>query len=348
MSISADGLRQAPATPEHGAWSWLAARAALTPDREALVDGTDYATYGLDYFTPTVYQINMLAPQHPIGGNLSGWRSVYFSNNYMQWGKPGAGAVKIAEIPNQPGKNPIFCYETGAAMVGLNAPARRVGMFLYDLTPGILTVDGFKLFDNSVKWAMNCASLNNLLVAPQSELVFNAFKKQGEVELKWISRTGERNENFVIERSSDNENWSAISSKIDGRGDANENLYFQEFDQNPTSGNNFYRLRLTMLDGSELVSNTQMVDFQRIAPFEVFPNPASDKIFVNLKPIAGQPATLRLFNQQGIQSAEWKIDEAPADPLELSVDGQSNGQYILWIYNENHRPEARKVVIFKE
>ncbi|HUQ17677.1 MAG TPA: long-chain fatty acid--CoA ligase [Candidatus Saccharimonadales bacterium] len=45
MSFSVDGLRTAPATPEHGAWSWLAARAALTPDREALVDGTLRTTY---------------------------------------------------------------------------------------------------------------------------------------------------------------------------------------------------------------------------------------------------------------------------------------------------------------
>ena len=45
MSFSVDGLRTAPATPEHGAWSWLAARAALTPDREALVDGADRTTY---------------------------------------------------------------------------------------------------------------------------------------------------------------------------------------------------------------------------------------------------------------------------------------------------------------
>ncbi|GAC1699361.1 MAG: long-chain fatty acid--CoA ligase [Candidatus Limnocylindrales bacterium] len=46
MTLSADGLRQVPpVTPERGAWSWLAARAALTPDREALVDGMERATY---------------------------------------------------------------------------------------------------------------------------------------------------------------------------------------------------------------------------------------------------------------------------------------------------------------
>ena len=45
MSSSLDGLRTAPATPERGAWSWLVARAALTPDREALVDGDARITY---------------------------------------------------------------------------------------------------------------------------------------------------------------------------------------------------------------------------------------------------------------------------------------------------------------
>ena len=45
MSLTADGLRTPPVAPERGAWSWLAARAALTPEREALIDGDGRITY---------------------------------------------------------------------------------------------------------------------------------------------------------------------------------------------------------------------------------------------------------------------------------------------------------------
>ena len=45
MNLTPDGLRLVSSTPERGAWSWLAARAALTPDREALVDGDERSTY---------------------------------------------------------------------------------------------------------------------------------------------------------------------------------------------------------------------------------------------------------------------------------------------------------------
>jgi fatty-acyl-CoA synthase len=43
---SGDGLRSGPYTPEHGASAWLAQRAHLTPQREALVDGDLRLTYG--------------------------------------------------------------------------------------------------------------------------------------------------------------------------------------------------------------------------------------------------------------------------------------------------------------
>ena len=47
MSLTADGLRTPPQAPERGAWTWLAARAALTPEREALIDGDARITYRL-------------------------------------------------------------------------------------------------------------------------------------------------------------------------------------------------------------------------------------------------------------------------------------------------------------
>lgn len=49
MSVGAgantDGLRAAFTTPTHGASAWLATRAQLSPDREAIVDGTTRLTY---------------------------------------------------------------------------------------------------------------------------------------------------------------------------------------------------------------------------------------------------------------------------------------------------------------
>src|SRR5262249_23918269 len=47
----------------------------------------------------------------------------------------------------------VFGYEKGAAMFGLSAPARRVGLFLNDTTAAALASNGWRLFDAVVGWA---------------------------------------------------------------------------------------------------------------------------------------------------------------------------------------------------
>lgn len=305
-------------------------------------EGTDFTEFS------STSQANMLSPNHPISGGLSGWQTILTTSSTVRWGKPSAGATRIGEIPNQPNKELIFCYETGASMVGLNAPARRVGLFLTDNLATSLTTVGWKLFDNSIKWAMNCSILNPLShVASTSELVFDAYKNVENIELKWISRTGERNDFFEIERSQDESIWQTIGEKMDGKGEANSPLYFRSFDENPLTGRSFYRLRLVFEDGSERLSETQVIDFQPLAEFELFPNPTSDDLFVNLKSLAGQSATLRLFDINGRPVQVWQLENIVAEPLRLPLAELAAGQYVLWIFNENRRPESRKLTIQK-
>lgn len=71
----------------------------------------------------------------------------------LTWGKPAAGAVLIARLPANAGRIVIFGYEKGAALVGLAAPSRRVGLFLGDSTAANLTANGGALLDAAVRWA---------------------------------------------------------------------------------------------------------------------------------------------------------------------------------------------------
>ena len=65
---------------------------------------------------------------------------------------PNANAAVIARLPGTTTAS-IFAYETGAAMPGLTAPARRVGLFMWDTTPASFTAGGTALFDAAISWA---------------------------------------------------------------------------------------------------------------------------------------------------------------------------------------------------
>jgi hypothetical protein len=92
-------------------------------------------------------------PLHPIAAGLSGAvRVTNAAQTEMNWAQPGPLAHWIATLPGEPTKAGMFAYERGTPMIGLTAPARRVGLFLYNLTATDLTESGWTLFDAAVRW----------------------------------------------------------------------------------------------------------------------------------------------------------------------------------------------------
>jgi fibronectin type 3 domain-containing protein len=124
--------------------------------------GTHYGTQG------TFTQISMVAANasHPLAAGLSGSAlSVSSAGGAWAWAVPTAGAVKIATLTTDATKAVIFGYEKGAAMQGLTAPARRVGLFLGDATATTLNANGGKLFDAAVRWATSSPSAPSFVKA---------------------------------------------------------------------------------------------------------------------------------------------------------------------------------------
>lgn len=89
---------------------------------------------------------------HPLAAGLaSGFSQVYQFSYQLGWARPEPSAVSIANFPGFPTNKTLFGYETGDAMVGISAPARRVGFFM-DATQGLnnMTPSGLALFDRAV------------------------------------------------------------------------------------------------------------------------------------------------------------------------------------------------------
>ena len=98
-------------------------------------------------------QLAIATPSHSMAAGLSGTVTVASSAADFMWGAPNGNALVIATLAGDAGRAAIFGYEAGAAMPGLTAPARRVGLFLMDATPTVLNANGWALFDAAVAWA---------------------------------------------------------------------------------------------------------------------------------------------------------------------------------------------------
>ncbi len=104
-------------------------------------------------------QIDIIDPGHPLAAGLTGTVTVSNVADVVTLGVPNTNAARVATQAGDSGWFTIFAYETGASMVGMTAPARRVGYFLNDTMPDTLTEDGRALFDAAVNWALNSCAL---------------------------------------------------------------------------------------------------------------------------------------------------------------------------------------------
>jgi uncharacterized repeat protein (TIGR01451 family) len=108
-------------------------------------------------------QVSITNSTHPLAAGLSGTVTVVSSGKTFDWGKPNANAISVATVVGDTAKTTIFGYENGAVMPGLTAPARRVGLFLYDDTAASFTTSGTALLDSAIKWARGGASISGTL-----------------------------------------------------------------------------------------------------------------------------------------------------------------------------------------
>jgi DNA-binding protein YbaB len=98
--------------------------------------------------------IQVVKADHPLAAGLAlGNVTITTAAAKFAWGKPSANAVQIARVVGSATQSVVFGYESGVAMVGANAPARRVAWLAERDTPPLLTADGLRLFDAAVFWA---------------------------------------------------------------------------------------------------------------------------------------------------------------------------------------------------
>ena len=91
---------------------------------------------------------------HELTAGLSGEVSISHRNSTIGWGVPGPDAYKIATLNDDPEKCTVFAYDKGMQMPGLEAPAKRLSLFLYRNSADYLKPEGWALFHAAVKWTL--------------------------------------------------------------------------------------------------------------------------------------------------------------------------------------------------
>lgn len=122
---------------------------------------------------------------------------------------------------------------------------------------------------------------------PIELIYFIAEPRENYVELQWKTATQLNNDYFVIEKSTDAQNWSQLVI-VKGAGTTYVPMEYLEIDPHPVIGINYYRLKQVDFDGKYSYSKIVAVEFKRsIANADkepvIFPNPVYQSEVLNIQ-----------------------------------------------------------------
>jgi len=165
-----------------------------------------------------------------------------------------------------------------------------------------------------------------------------------QVQLGWTNDTGYKNDIFEIERSKDGNNWESIGTVESLSTDDTPN-YYRSDDANPFEGFNYYRVKVTYLDGSEAYTETKRVTIADLEDFGIFPNPAQETVNVSLKGYQGKDIFIQIVDQFGKNVQSERLKNVTDSTHQLELQTVQNGIYSLWIFTDGRRPISKKMVV---
>jgi len=159
------------------------------------------------------------------------------------------------------------------------------------------------------------------------------------VQVKWTTQSEQNNDYFIVEKSTDGTHFSTLA-KVVGHGTSTVENNYSAYDNNPVSGDNYYRLVQYDLDGITKDYGTKAVDFKldAAAGISIYPNPISDKINIVFTANNNASVLLQLSNMAGERVYHKKITQIDAqnpNVINLKDLNLVSGIYILTVSDNN-------------
>lgn len=242
-----------------------------------------------------------LGASHPNEANLVAYQQIVEEGSNV-W-TPLNGAVNVANNFVLPAANPYDSYVYGDAYASLT-------------------------FNDKFTLGSTDAPL------PVELLSFTAEKSGDDaVFLKWITATEINSDYFLVQRSKDALNWENIN-RVTAAGNSNIELTYQLFDENPLSGQSYYRLKQFDFGGAYTYSRIRSVNFNQSEEITVYPNPTNGPVYIE----SSVPVNVIVFDLNG----RIVLQEVHTKSIDLST--QPAGVYSVQIQSENSIQHEKIVV----
>nr|WP_294907536.1 hypothetical protein [uncultured Lacibacter sp.] len=268
--------------------------------------------------------------------------STFFNNyNYYQWERSTDGGSTWVSAPERPGQQTFnFTNYSGEY---------RDTAFLPSFVAGT-SYDGYKYrirvgTTNTNLSSGSCALYNDvdiitLGVSPSCDVLpvevvqFNAQLKDALAVLTWKAKQEMNLLGYTIERSADGKLFTAIGT-VNAKGTGTAEVQYMFTDKTPVIGKQFYRLRLTSVEGGSRFSNILFVQPGQTKLFDVhnLVNPFNSKLAFQVTTAESGLIDVQLIDGAGRVTLSKKLPvQKGSNAVLLDVPSQlQTGTYLLRI-----------------
>jgi hypothetical protein len=165
---------------------------------------------------------------------------------------------------------------------------------------------------------------------PIKLMSFNAEKEGSAVNISWKVGDNETGDYFVVEKSADGKNFTAIAT-VETSGSKGTSIYSST--DNSSAGTAYYRLKIVNRDNSVSYSKVVIVKGENEnVDVRLLNNPASANLNISYKADKQINTTLKVYSISGAQVYQTKLNaSAGTNNISVPVQQLRNGSYVLVI-----------------
>jgi CotH kinase protein/GEVED domain/Chitobiase/beta-hexosaminidase C-terminal domain/Lamin Tail Domain/Secretion system C-terminal sorting domain/Divergent InlB B-repeat domain len=193
-------------------------------------------------------------------------------------------------------------------------------------------------------YALNIVNTQTTTVARANEITnvqFDTHTGDKSVALFWNAASFRGIQKVEVERMSEGQQdflpifaQNFINPMLDAG-------FYRTNDVAPAEGVNYYRLHVVFADGSSLFSSVRQAFFAKKGNFNIYPNPATSVVNLQLQPWLGLDVTARIYNMMGTLLAEHHIGVVDTISKEIDISNINEGIYVLYLTTDSRLPVSR-------
>ena len=182
-------------------------------------------------------------------------------------------------------------------------------------------------------------TMSFLATLPVTLVNFEVRKENKSVVAEWTTSSERNNSYFNVERSADNQNFSAIG-RVNGSGTTNNLQHYRFTDQQPLAGISYYRLKQVDMDNHFIYSGTRKIDFTLLGHnSQLYPTMVANDITVQL----GDAGRVQCFIINEAGSIVQRMTPS-SSVFTLSVRSLAKGVYIFKIVSSSGKEENLRFI----